>query len=106
MSKSNVFQGAQDVAASHSLIEAGPVVRETFVDLYGQLINTNPLQIRNTFTGNPLFTGCTDILSNLKQYFSTNINEQQQRKCFLLHGTGGIGKTQICLRFIEEMAGQ
>ncbi|KIK05405.1 hypothetical protein K443DRAFT_69603, partial [Laccaria amethystina LaAM-08-1] len=46
-----------------------------------------------------------DILAILKQYFSTSINKRQQRKCFLLHGTGGIGKTQICLRFIEEMSG-
>ena len=105
MSESNVFQVAQDVAVSHSLIEA-PVVRGTFVAFHSQLINANSLQITNTFPASPLFTGRTDILANLKQYFSTSINEQQDRKCFLLHGTGGIGKTQICLRFIEEMSGQ
>jgi primosomal protein N' len=106
MSKSNVFQGAHDVAVIHSLIEAGPVVRETCADLQCQLINANPLQITNTFAASPLFTGRRDILANLKQHFSTSINKRQQRKCFLLHGTGGIGKTQICLRFIEEMSGQ
>ena len=26
------------------------------------------------------------------------------RKSFLLYGMGGIGKTQICLKFVEEMA--
>ena len=26
------------------------------------------------------------------------------QKYYLLHGMGGIGKTQICLRFIEEVA--
>jgi len=103
MSKSNLFQGAQDVAMSHSLID---VVRETFVNLHALLINANPLQKTNSFTASPLFTGRKDILAHLKQYFSTSINEQQPRKCFLLHGTGGIGKTQICLRFIEEMSGQ
>lgn len=106
MSKSNVFQGAQDVAVSHSLIEAGPVVRETAVDLDGQLINANPLQIANTFAASPLFTGRTDILVKLKEYFCSSIGEQQQGKYFLLYGTGGIGKTQICLKFIEEMSGQ
>ena len=27
----------------------------------------------------------------------------QKRKVFLLYGMGGIGKTQICLKFVEEM---
>jgi primosomal protein N' len=104
MNKSNVFQGAQDVAVSHSLIEGGPVVRETFVDMHGQLIKANPLQITDTFAATRLFTGRKDILTNLKQHFSTSIDKRQQ--CFLLHGTGGIGKTQICWRFIEEMSSQ
>ena len=51
-----------------------------------------------------LFTGRTDIIAKLKKHFSTNTTDQiQRRKYFLLHGMGGIGKTQICLRFIEEM---
>ena len=106
MSKSNVLQGAEDVAVSRSLIEAGPVVCETFVDLHSQLINANPLQITNTFAESPLLLSRTDILANLKQCFSTSTDEQQQKMCSFLHGTSGIGKTEICLRFIEEMSGQ
>jgi hypothetical protein len=51
------------------------------------------------------FTGCTEVIAKLKKYFSTNANDTvQKRRFFLLHGMGGIGKTQICLKFTEEMS--
>ena len=46
------------------------------------------------------FTGRDAYLQRLREYFSSSIGGQ--RKSFLLYGLGGIGKTQICLRFIEE----
>ncbi|KAM6499539.1 P-loop containing nucleoside triphosphate hydrolase protein, partial [Amanita muscaria] len=46
------------------------------------------------------FTGRNEYLQRLKEYFSPLPNSE--RKSFLLHGMGGIGKTQICLKFIEE----
>ena len=49
------------------------------------------------------FTGRKDIIAKLKEHFSTTSNIQG-RKYFLLHGMGGVGKTQICLKFIEEMS--
>jgi Holliday junction resolvasome RuvABC ATP-dependent DNA helicase subunit len=53
------------------------------------------------------FTGRTEIIAKLKEHFSANPNSGvQRRKYFLLHGMGGIGKTQICLKFIEEMSDQ
>ncbi|KAF8334572.1 P-loop containing nucleoside triphosphate hydrolase protein, partial [Amanita rubescens] len=45
------------------------------------------------------FTGQDKYLQKLKDYFTS---QQGQRKIILLHGLGGIGKTQICLKFIEE----
>jgi len=39
-------------------------------------------------------------LQKLKDHFTSN--NEGQRIFFLLHGLGGIGKTQICLKFIEE----
>ena len=52
------------------------------------------------------FTGRTNILAGLKEHFTAKSNERlHRRKFFLLYGMGGIGKTQICLRFIEEMSG-
>ena len=51
------------------------------------------------------FTGRTEITAKLKEHFSVNSNNGvQKRKYFLLYGMGGIGKTQICLKFIEEMS--
>ena len=47
-----------------------------------------------------VFTGRDEYLQRLREYFSSSTGEK--RKSFLLHGMGGIGKTQICLKFIEE----
>ena len=53
------------------------------------------------------FTGRADVIAKLKDHFSAGANNGiQKRKYFLLHGMGGIGKTQICLKFIEEMSDQ
>ena len=52
------------------------------------------------------FTGRTDIIAKLKEHFTSPSHELWTRKYFLLHGMGGIGKTQICLRFVEEMFNQ
>ena len=51
------------------------------------------------------FTGRTDVIAKLKRHFFTNTNDAvKKRKFFLLYGMGGIGKTQICLKFVEEMS--
>ena len=46
------------------------------------------------------FTGRDKYLQELKDYFSSSVGEK--RNSFLLYGLGGMGKTQICLKFIEE----
>ena len=46
-------------------------------------------------------TGRGPYLKRLKDYFSSS---DKKRKSFLLHGMPGIGKTQICLKFIENCA--
>jgi hypothetical protein len=48
------------------------------------------------------FTGRRDYLAKLRAYFSVEPGEPLRRKSFLLYGMGGIGKTQICLKFTEE----
>jgi hypothetical protein len=48
------------------------------------------------------FTGRRDYLTKLRDYFSLKSDEPLRRKSFLLYGMGGIGKTQICLKFAEE----
>jgi Holliday junction resolvasome RuvABC ATP-dependent DNA helicase subunit len=52
------------------------------------------------------FTGRTEVIAKLKRYFFNPNDSAQKRKFFLLHGMGGIGKTQICLKLVEEMSGQ
>ncbi|KAM6503313.1 hypothetical protein JOM56_000256 [Amanita muscaria] len=47
-----------------------------------------------------LFTGRDRYLQVLNNYFSRK--RDSERKKFLLYGMGGIGKTQICLKFIEQ----
>ena len=49
------------------------------------------------------FTGQRGVIGELKRHFS-NTKSTQERTFFLLYGQGGIGKTQICLKFIEEMS--
>ena len=52
------------------------------------------------------FTGRTDVLTKLKEHFTAESTDKVcRRKFFLLYGMGGIGKTQICLRAIEDMSG-
>ena len=50
------------------------------------------------------FTGQMVVIDQLKRHFSKTNDTAQLRKFFLLYGMGGIGKTQICLKFIEEMS--
>ena len=51
------------------------------------------------------FTGRTEVIAKLKSHFFPNPNAAvYKRKFFLLYGMGGIGKTQICLKFLEEMS--
>jgi len=53
-----------------------------------------------------LFTGRENILERLKVHFAPQEQGDICRKSFLLYGMGGIGKTQICLKFVEKMAGR
>ena len=50
------------------------------------------------------FTGRTEVITKLKRHFFNTNDSVLRRKYFLLYGMGGIGKTQICLKFVEEMS--
>ena len=51
-----------------------------------------------------IFTGRKDVLEKLKNHFAPADQDNKHKKSFLLFGMGGVGKTQICLKFVEEMA--
>ena len=46
------------------------------------------------------FTGRADILEHMRGSFFDNAGTGQ--KCYVLHGLGGSGKTQLALKFIDE----
>jgi hypothetical protein len=48
-----------------------------------------------------IFTGREDYLRILGQYFGPRV-QSRPRRHFLLYGMGGAGKTQICLKYVEE----
>jgi hypothetical protein len=51
-----------------------------------------------------MFTGRTDVLQRLDDFFvtlETSVGLRKQR-VFVLYGLGGVGKSQIALKFIEE----
>ena len=50
------------------------------------------------------FTGHTEVIAELERHFFSTNDSAQKRKFFLLYGMGGIGKTQICLKFLEDMS--
>ena len=71
------------------------------------LINTGEVQMKIPVpqkpNPSPLFTGRKDVLDKLGKIFVDRTNNRP-RRCRLLWGMGGIGKTQICLKFTEEMS--
>ena len=67
-------------------------------------IQNDTISIPQKPKSSALFTGREEILEKLKHHFAPQDQGNTQRKYFLLYGMGGIGKTQICLKFVEEMA--
>ncbi|KAF8347366.1 hypothetical protein F5887DRAFT_1281075 [Amanita rubescens] len=92
-----IFNAAQHVNVSGS----------TLISVGGNYFNNmNPSVSSDQVSSLPtlrlpsaLFTGRSDHLQTLKEHFC---NPSKERKYFLLHGMGGIGKTQICLQFIHQ----
>jgi hypothetical protein len=121
MSGNQVLQGAQNFVISGCTFNAADTVRDALRCFSSHANQRYLAQINyNTSDGNratsdaaiPVkpnssirFTGRADVLAKLKEHFTTESNDKlRRRKFFLLYGMGGIGKTQICLRFIEEMS--
>jgi hypothetical protein len=50
----------------------------------------------------PNFVGCEDHLQRLHNYFHVQTANEMRCRTFVLFGVGGIGKTQICLKFAEQ----
>src|ERR1700733_2602733 len=72
------------------------------LDVIPRTIPLPKIEYKPRAASSPNFTGRRDYLTRLKDFFSAESNGPLRRKSFLLYGMGGIGKTQICLRFTEE----
>lgn len=48
------------------------------------------------------FIGRREYLERLEQYFGQEVDQSPRRKQFLLYGMGGIGKSQISIKFVER----
>ena len=122
MSGTNILPGAHG-SVVRGTINAARIVRENVRFYIEQADGLHFSQINNysnfgnkatsdaviSLVPNPStrFIGRTDIIAKLKDHFSASADDGvQKRMYFLLHGMGGIGKTQICLKFIEEMSNQ
>jgi hypothetical protein len=53
-------------------------------------------------SSSPNFVGCEDYLQKLDEYFCVRAANEMGRRVFVLFGVGGVGKTQICLKFVEK----
>ena len=120
MSRGDVFPNAQGAAVSGGIYAADAVSGTVRYQDSAQQADGVQIHISNinndnrtTLSGviplmpNPSsrFTGRTEVIAKLRMHFLTNTNDSaQKRKFFLLHGMGGIGKTQICLKFVEDMS--
>jgi hypothetical protein len=54
---------------------------------------------------NTLFTGQRELRAKLKDQLlpsAVRSHEQDKSKVFVLHGIGGVGKSEICIKFAEE----
>jgi len=95
--------------AQNVLITGSTSIRAENYNVYTLPANTVKVQTKIPIwrkpNSSPLFTGRKDVLDKLGKIFVHRANSSlvSRRSC-LLWGMGGIGKTQICLKFIEEMS--
>jgi Cdc6-like AAA superfamily ATPase len=53
-------------------------------------------------SSSPRFVGRHEELESLRDFFSQRDESSGWRRTCVLHGVGGIGKTQVCLTFVEQ----
>ena len=103
VARDNTFIEAKTVSGmfTKSIRQEDDMLQINFHNNYG---NRTTGAIRHVPNASTRFTGRTEVIAKLKRHFFPNTKVAvQKRKYFLLYGMGGIGKTQICLKFVEEM---
>jgi hypothetical protein len=72
------------------------------LDYIPKTISSPKIEYKPRTPSSANFTGRRGYLAKLRAYFGAEPDEPLRRKSFLLYGMGGIGKTQICMKFTEE----
>jgi len=72
------------------------------LDDISKTISSPKIEYKPMTSSSMKFTGRRNYLTQLRAFFKAESNGSHRRKSFLLYGMGGIGKTQICLKFTEE----
>ncbi|KAJ6506482.1 hypothetical protein DFH09DRAFT_1289119 [Mycena vulgaris] len=71
----------------------------------GRLLDSSAAIVTQTITKCPppsrIFHGRQNVLDKMHKFFEQDLDKQH---IYLLHGLGGAGKTQIALKFIEELS--
>ncbi|TFK41425.1 P-loop containing nucleoside triphosphate hydrolase protein [Crucibulum laeve] len=99
----NIFQDASHVSVNNSTLTA--VAGN--LNIYPPLPQHELPEMILRPCSSPLFTGQQDYLDQLKDYFSIrNGKGITPRRSYLIYGLGGMGKTQIALKFIEDVSSQ
>ncbi|EDR06955.1 uncharacterized protein LACBIDRAFT_299377 [Laccaria bicolor S238N-H82] len=101
MSQPNVLQGAQNIVITDSNINVANAINYYTSTGNRTIYAMIPIKPNSSIH----FIGRTNVLAKLKKHFTAESNDKlRHQKFFLLYGMGGIWKTQICLRFIEDMS--
>ncbi|KAF8518819.1 hypothetical protein BU17DRAFT_90595 [Hysterangium stoloniferum] len=104
------FQSVDDddyksvLCAVQDMIKKAPVIVDARWIKFNQQNDHNsqgPIYM-SKHRSSPRFVGQEKYLSKLRSFFAPE-NSHPMWNHFLLYGMGGVGKTQICLKFIEEL---
>ncbi|TFK31208.1 P-loop containing nucleoside triphosphate hydrolase protein [Crucibulum laeve] len=106
----NIFQDASQVSVVNSSLTAvarDQVVRNQVNNIYPLPLQKDPPRMVLRPRSSALFTGQQVYLDMLKNYFSIqNRKGIAPQRTFVIYGLGGMGKTEIALKFAEEIFGQ
>ncbi|KAJ4859764.1 tetratricopeptide repeat domain-containing protein [Trichoderma breve] len=104
------FAAAVAASASKAILERyiktdrrSPYLTQKQSDSKGEINSVNASLYIPQKHSSPHFIGRADYIDRIAAFFQPRRNDEPPgRREFLLHGPGGFGKTQICLRFAEE----
>lgn len=101
MTKVNVAKYTASFNSKVDLARArlGVAAHERVLRLTNSDIVRNPVVRGVPFQQNPRFLGRDDVLSTLHQNLKSYGNEGSRQRSCVVHGIGGMGKTQIALEY-------